>query len=168
MLRPPSSAYDDHANIDIAGVSLAHAAICVRIGSLIDRALEEDDSCMVYSSDVRTKLAERQYFYPDISVVCDKQTGTMLTNPVVVIEVLSSATEKRDRDAKFKAYQALPSVQEYVLVGSEYKAIEVHRREGSFLRNFLRQYHYREGDIVEIKSLGVGIPFDEVYRRILE
>src|SRR5260370_36901495 len=136
MLRPPSSAYDDHANIDIAGVSLAHAAICVRIGSLIDRALEEDDSCMVYSSDVRTKLAERQYFYPDISVVCDKQTGTMLTNPVVVIEVLSSATEKRDRDAKFKAYQALHSGQSNVRVGRNKRRIRHNARGGGSLRTF--------------------------------
>ena len=54
-------------------------------------------------------------------------------------------------------------MQEYVLVGSEYKAIEVHRREG----NFWRQYHYREGDIVELVSIGVSFPFDEVYHRIL-
>jgi len=80
----------------------------------------------------------------------------------VVIEVLSPTTEKRDRGAKFKAYQALPSVQEYMLIGSEYKSIEVHRREG----NFWRQYHYQEGDLVELASIGVSFPFDDVYRRI--
>ena len=97
-----------------------------------------------------------------VQVACDEQTGTMLTNPVVVIEVLSPTTEKRDRGAKFQAYKALPSVEEYVLIGSEYRAIEVHRRDG----NFWRQYHYREGDLVALKSLGVSFPFDEVYRRI--
>jgi len=108
------------------------------------------------------KVADRQYFYPDLTVACGEQTGTMLTDPVMVIEVLSPATEKRDRGAKFKTYQAFPSVQEYVLVGIEYKAIEVHRREG----NFWRQYHYREGDLVVLKSIGVRFPFDAVYRRI--
>ena len=108
------------------------------------------------------RLAERQYLYPDITVACGEQAGTMLSDPVVVIEVLSPTTEKHDRGAKFKAYKALPSLQEYVLIGSEYKAIEVHRRDG----NFWRQYHYREGDLVELKSLGVSFPFDEVYRRI--
>ena len=48
------------------------------------------------------------------------------------------------------------------ITGSEYKAIEVHRREG----NFWRQYHYREGDLVVLKSIGVRFPFDAVYRRI--
>jgi len=86
----------------------------------------------------------------------------MPTNPVVVIEVLSPATEKRNRGAKFKAYKALPSVQEYVLISSEYQAIEVHRREGPFWR----QYHYRPGDLVELTSIGVRFPLDALYRRI--
>ena len=133
----------------------------MRVGSLIDQALP-DGPCMAFTSDARTKIAERQYYYPDITVACDEKPGTTLTNPLVVIEVLSPATEKRDRGAKFKAYKALPSVQEYMLISSEYRAIEVHRREG----NFWRQYHYREGDLVELKSVGVSFPFDEVYRRI--
>jgi Uma2 family endonuclease len=161
MLRPPSSAYDENAILDMAGGSNAHAALCARMASLLDQALT-DGSCMVYTSDARTKLAERQYFYPDLTVACGEQAGTMLSNPVVVIEVLSPATEKRDRTAKFNTYKALPSVQEYVLVGSEYQAIEVHRREG----NFWRQYHYRAGDLVELKSIGVSFSFDALYRRI--
>ena len=107
-------------------------------------------------------LANLEPHYPDITVACGEGPGTMLTNPVVVIEVLSPATEKRDRGAKFKAYKALPSVQEYVLIGSQYQAIEVHRREG----NFWRPYHYRSGDLVELTSIGVSFPFDALYRRI--
>jgi len=160
LVRPPSSSYDDQA-MDMAGGSVAHAALCARMASLLDQAIA-DSPCVVFTSDARMKVADRQYFYPDLTVACGEQTGTMLTDPVVVIEVLSPATEKRDRGAKFKTYQAFPSVQEYVLVGSEYKAIEVHRREG----NFWRQYHYREGDLVELKSLGVSFPFDALYHRI--
>jgi Uma2 family endonuclease len=160
LVRPPSSSYDDQA-MDMAGGSVAHAALCARMASLLDQAIA-DSPCVVFTSDARMKVADRQYFYPDLTVACGEQTGTMLTDPVVVIEVLSPATEKRDRGAKFKTYQAFPSVQEYVLVGSEYKAIEVHRREG----NFWRQYHYREGDLVELKSIGAHFPFDAVYRRI--
>jgi Uma2 family endonuclease len=160
LLRPPSSAFDDQA-VDMAGGSVAHAALCARMASLLDQALI-DGSCMVYSSDARMKLSDRQYLYPDLTVACSEQAGTMLTSPVVVIEVLSPTTEKRDRGAKFKTYKALPSVQAYVLIGSEYRAIEVHQREG----NFWRQYHYREGDLVELKSIGVSFSFDALYRRI--
>jgi len=160
MVRPPSSAYDDQA-ADMAGGSVAHADIIAQLTYLLRGALR-GKSCRAYTSDARMQLAERQYYYPDITVACGEGPGTVLTNPVVVIEVLSPATEKRDRGAKFKAYKALPSVQEYVLIGSEYRAIEVHRREG----NFWRTYHYREGDLVELKSIGVSFPFDALYRRI--
>jgi Uma2 family endonuclease len=117
---------------------------------------------MAYTSDARMKLAERQYLYPDVTVSCDEEAGSMLANPTVIIEVLSPTTEKRDRGAKFKSYKALSSLQEYVLIGSEYRTIEVHRREG----DLWRQYLYGEGDLVELKSLGIRFPFDEVYRRI--
>lgn len=161
MLRPPSSAYAESALVDMAGGSVAHAALCARIATLVNVAVG-DSPCMAYSSDARMKLAEKQYLYPDVMISCGQEAGSMLANPIVVIEVLSPTTEKRDRGAKFKAYQALPSVQEYLLIGSEYKAIEVHRREG----NFWRQYHYQEGDLVELASIGVSFPFDDVYRRI--
>jgi len=161
MLRPPSSAYAEHALVDMAGGSVAHAALCARIVTLVNVALG-DSPCMAYTSDARMKLAEKRYLYPDVTVSCGQEAGSMLANPTVVIEVLSPTTEKRDRGAKFNAYKALPSVHEYMLIGSEYKTIEVHRREG----NFWRQYHYREGDMVELASIGVSFPFDDVYRRI--
>ena len=158
LLRPPSSAYDDEAMIDMAGGSIAHAAICAQLVYLLVGALQ-GKPCRAYTSDARMKLAEKRYLYPDVLVACGEQTGTMLTNPTVVIEVLSPTTEKRDRGAKFKTYKSLPTIQEYVLIGSEYQAIEVHRREGTFWR----QYHYRTGDLVELTSLGIRFPFDEVY-----
>jgi len=157
MVRPPSSAYDDQA-ADMAGGSVAHADVIAQLTYLLRGALR-GKPCRAYTSDARMQLAERQYYYPDITVACGPQSGTMLQHPTVLIEVLSPATEKRDRGAKFKAYQGLPTVQEYVLVGSTYQSIEIHRREG----NFWRKYHYRTGDLVELPSIGVSFPFDEVY-----
>lgn len=161
MLRSPSSAYDERAMIDMAGGSPAHAALCVRVGSLLDQSLA-DSSCIVYSSDVKLKIGDaRHYFHPDLSVACGELTGKMLTEPVVVIEVLSPATEKRDRTSKLAVYKALPSVQEYLLIGSEAQEIIVYRRESNW-----RPYYYQSGDLVELTSIGVSFPFDAVYRRI--
>ncbi|HLH63031.1 MAG TPA: Uma2 family endonuclease [Ktedonobacteraceae bacterium] len=161
MLRPPSSAYDERAIIDMAGGSLAHAALCARLGGLLDYALT-DSSCIVYNSDVKLKIgSSRHYFHPDVSVSGDEQKGKMLTDPVVVIEVLSPATEKRDRGAKLATYKTLPSLMEYLLVGSQMKEIVIYRRENSWM-----PYHYQSGDLVELKSIGVSFPFDAVYRRI--
>ena len=162
LLSPPSSAYDTHPLVDLAGGSIAHSALCARLASLIDQALR-DGACLVHSSDVKVKMTSPgHYLHPDVSVACDHEIGQILTTPVVVIEVLSPATEKRDRSAKLTAYKTLPSLMEYVLIGSETKEIIVYRRESNW-----RPYHYQSGDLVELTSIRVSFPFDEVYRRIL-
>jgi Uma2 family endonuclease len=162
LLRPPSSDYDENAILDLAGGSPAHAALAVNVGYLLTHALA-DGPCMVYSSDARVKLAENRYVYPDITVACGEQEDTQyLTNPTVIVEVLSPTTEKRDRGKKFNAYKRLSSLQEYVLIGSQSKAIEVYRRESAFWK----QYSYQEGDTVELISLGVRFPFEGVYHRV--
>ncbi|MGI9058822.1 MAG: Uma2 family endonuclease [Ktedonobacteraceae bacterium] len=161
MLSPPSSAYDAHPIIDMAGGSIAHSALCARLTSLIDQALT-DGPCLVHTSDVKVKVTSPgHYFHPDVSVACGEETGQMLNNPIVVIEVLSPLTEKRDRISKFNTYKTLSSVMEYMLVGSKFKEIIVFRRESNW-----RPYYYRAGDVIELTSIAVSFPFDAVYRRI--
>ena len=161
MLRPPSAFYAVAIPVDMAGGSPAHAALAARLASLIDQGLPPDGPCLVYSSDMKLKLAEDHYLHPDLTVGCTEPIDGTLTHPTVIIEVLSPYTEKRDRGAKLKAYKALPSLQEYLLVGSEEKEIMVYRRE-----NHWRPYYYNEGDEVELTSLDLHFPFDAVYRRI--
>jgi Uma2 family endonuclease len=161
MLRPPSSLYGaDEAILDMAGGSDAHAALCIRLGVLLSNQLE-DAPCLVYSSDRRLKLPQGNHLFPDLTVACGEETGSLATDPTVIIEVLSPATEKRDRGAKLAVYKTLASVQEYLLIGSEVQEIIIYRRESNW-----RPYHYREGDQVELKSIGVSFSFDAVYRRI--
>ena len=161
MLRPPSSEYGGDAYIlDMAGGSLAHAALCFRIGALLYPQLRGKE-CIGYSSDGPVKMTQGNFSYPDVTIACGE--SKLPTTPTVVIEVLSPATEKRDRGAKFQAYKKLPSVQEYVLVGSEWQGIEVHRREGKFWR----MYQYLPGDQVELTSIGASFAFDDVYEDIL-
>ena len=161
MLRPPSSLYGaDEGIIDMVGGSDAHAALCMRLGTLLSNQLE-DAPCLVYSGDRRLKLPHGNHLFPDVTVAYGEETSSPPAKPTVIIEVLSPATEKRDRGAKLAAYKTLPSVQECLLIGSEVPEIIVHRRENNW-----RPYHYQSGDLVELKSIGVSFPFDAVYRRI--
>ena len=161
MLRPPSSLEGaDVGIIDMAGGSDAHAALCSRLSLLIGMQLE-DAPCLVFSGDRRLKLPEGNHLFPDVTVACGGDSSTLPANPTVIIEVLSPATEKRDRTAKLAAYKMLSSVQEYLLVGSEAQEIVIYRRENNW-----RPYHYQSGDMVELRSIGVSFPFDAVYRRI--
>jgi Uma2 family endonuclease len=118
-----------------------HARLSARIVRLIGNALPSD--CEVYSSDMMLYLAEvKLSTYADGSVVCGpletitvkrngKSLGEGVTNPVVIIEVLSEATERYDREEKFAYYRTLTSLQEFVLVAQDDALIEVFRRPAS-------------------------------------
>lgn len=165
LLRPPSSFYEKRAAFrDLAGGSPAHAALAARVGHLLSVALPEDGPCLVYSSDCRVQVAEQGYVCPDVTVACGEQEDTKdIMNPTLIVEVLSPSTEqKRDRGEKLDAYQHTPSVQEYLLVGSERKTIELYRRAG----DFWQYYHFHEGDTIELTSISVSFAFDRVYRGI--
>ncbi len=62
--------------------------------------------------------AQGNHLFPDLTVACSEETGSQAPDPTVILEVLSPATEKRDRGAKLTIYKTLPSLMEYVLIGS--------------------------------------------------
>jgi Uma2 family endonuclease len=104
----------------MAGASEAHNLIVVNLLSHLSNRLRAD--CRAYSSDMRLLVsATGLYNYPGVIVVCGNsilasQQGDVLTNPCLIVEVLSDATKKYDRDDKFYQYRHIPSVREYVMV----------------------------------------------------
>jgi Uma2 family endonuclease len=58
------------------------------------------------------------------------RSGTTITNPTLLVEVLSPSTEEVDRGSKRRDYQLIPSLQEYVLVSQEPR-VEIYRRNAS-------------------------------------
>jgi Uma2 family endonuclease len=82
------------------------------------------------------------YRYPDASIVCGKPIFVnvggidVLTNPILVVEVLSPGTEQFDKTAKRDAYQKLASLKEYLIVAQDAPHITRYHRQG---RRWLRQ-----------------------------
>jgi Uma2 family endonuclease len=54
----------------------------------------------------------------------------MVSDPVIVFEVLSPSTAANDRIVKGREYQAMPSVQRYVMLEQDRIAATVHARSG--------------------------------------
>lgn len=108
--------------VAMSGGSKEHGQISGNIyGELYNQL--KGRNCRAYTSEIPIKTpALPPYRYPDVSVACDKPRFEklagidLLTNPIVIIEVLSPHTEKVDRQDKFTAYKALDSLQEYLLV----------------------------------------------------
>jgi Uma2 family endonuclease len=114
-----------------------------RLTAAIVRALPQTDDCRVYSSDTLLYIETAQHStYADASIVCGaiithgakdkngRSLGEAITNPRVVVEVLSKSTERRDRNERFVLFQQLEALEEYVLVSQDEGRIEVRRRMG--------------------------------------
>lgn len=113
----------------MAGGSPRHNRLCSSINAALVIALGE--TCHVLTSDQRVRAHQRRYVYPDASVVCGSpivEHDDVIANPMIVVEVLSSATEQYDRGLKWDGYQLLPSLMNYLLVSQDRARIELFAR----------------------------------------
>lgn len=121
--------------VAMSGASVAHNLITMNTANQLYNQLVEG-RCRVFSSDMRVGIgAGVSYFYPDVSVVCEEprfedDALDILTNPQVVIEVLSDSTESYDRGEKFARYRQLESLQEYILISQDQVRVEHYLRQG--------------------------------------
>jgi Uma2 family endonuclease len=150
----------------MAGGTPEHGRLAANvIGDL--RAALRGRPCAVFTSDVRVRIVETdRSTYPDASIVCGSREVSAddpdaLTNPVLLVEVLSDSTEADDRGEKFAHYRRIPSLREYVLVSQRVARIEVFRRAdgGSWTLT-----EYEAGATVPLPSVGATLSVDEVFR----
>ena len=122
-------------------------------------------------SSMRVKTSSKgAYFYPDVVVFCgepefeDNIFDTLL-NPILVIEVLSPSTETYDKGEKFRHYQELASLQEYILVSQD--RIRVERYRLLKTQWVQTEFQARE-DVLPLASIGCQLPLQDIYRRVPE
>ena len=126
--------YDGGEIIAMAGGPRRHNALASRIGAALENG--RPPGCIAFQSDQRVRiLATGKATYPDVSMVCGPiegdpadPSGATITNPTLIIEVLSPTTEQDDRGDKWEHYQRLPSLQEFVLVSQSHPRVEHYRR----------------------------------------
>jgi Uma2 family endonuclease len=118
----------------MAGGSPRHNALSSRLNAAL-RVAFGDRGCEVFSSDQRIGFgAGERYVYPDVTVVggriaLEPGSTDVITNPILLVEVLSGSTEQYDRGLKWEGYQRVESLTDYVLVSQTEPRIEHYRRE---------------------------------------
>jgi Uma2 family endonuclease len=93
----------------MSGGSPEHSLIAANVISDLHSQLR-GKPCRVYTSDLRVHASEALYTYPDVTVVCgalqfSDEHRDSVTNPTLIIEVLSPTTEAWDRGGKFEQYR---------------------------------------------------------------
>jgi Uma2 family endonuclease len=153
----------------MTGASERHNLIELNAASELRVQLKKTP-CRVYPSDMRLKIHETGlYTYPDVMIVCGKREFVddkqdMITNPDVIIEVLSDSTEKYDRGKKFGHYRKLESLKEYIMISQHERRIE------KYLRNNAGFWIFTESDeehpLMKLESVPCTLDLSEVYDKV--
>jgi Uma2 family endonuclease len=145
----------------MAGASDAHNVISGNLYMALRRHLK-GTPCHTYFADVKARLEEAGcFYYPDVMVSCEQPGDRYYRErPVLIVEVLSPSTAGRDKGEKWRNYQTLPSLKEYVLVSQDSMDVRVFRRDES---GEWRQCIYTDGATIALASVELEIPIEQVY-----
>lgn len=155
--------YIDGIVYAMAGASDNHNRISGNIFSELKSGLKKQGSpCVAYIADMRLKQSSK-YYYPDVMVVCsvDNKDKYNKTAPVILVEVLSASTRRKDLTTKRFYYQNIPSLKEYVLIEQDKAEIQVCRRKDHW-----QPYYYYLGEEITFESIGVTVSVEDIYYQV--
>lgn len=115
------SEYRDGEIVPMTGGTTNHNQIALNLAASIKIAIK-GQNYRIYINDVRLWIPKyRQYTYPDVMVIEGQPvyTGTnrtTVTNPSLIVEVLSKSTQNYDQGNKFLYYRSIPEFKEYILI----------------------------------------------------
>ncbi|MEO1261307.1 MAG: Uma2 family endonuclease [Bacteroidota bacterium] len=148
-----------------------HNIIASNINYLLQVAIEKlEEEYIVFSSDQLIYMPKLNFgYYADTLAVCEKpvywnDNNVLLTNPLLIVEILSKSTQKRDRTSKFEDYKTLDSFKEYVLVRQDICSVETRFREEPDL--WREKTVNDRKDEVRLRSLGCSISMEGIYKNI--
>jgi Uma2 family endonuclease len=168
-LSETRSEYLDGGVYPMTGASANHSRIVFDVGAELDLQLS-GRGCEVFVIDMKVRLpGSRKFFYPDVVIVCGDlqyhdERKDIITNPDLVVEVLSPSTEAFDRGAKFEAYRTVESLKEYVLVAQDRPFVE------QFVRSEAGKWEYAAAIGLEssltLPSIECMLNLAAVYKRV--
>jgi Uma2 family endonuclease len=162
--------YWDGEVFDMSGVSEEHADIEGNVYFQLRLQLR-GRPCRLFQANMRIKVPSMPpYRYGDLSALCGQakfeEIGgvDVLTNPQLIIEVLSASTADYDRGDKFSHYKSIPSFCEYLLIAQHRPHITQFIKEGE--NRWVQHEFNHQDDVLKLVSLDCELALCDVYENI--
>ncbi len=163
------SEYRDGEIVPMTGGTTNHNRIILSFCIYLGLALR-GTSYEIFTGDVRLWIPRyRTYTYPDVMViqgepVYHENRKDTITNPVLIVEVLSKSTKNYDRGDKFEFYRSIPELQEYIMIDQYRFKVE------QFAKNSEGKWVFSEYDsadaVLALSSLDFQITLRDIYERV--
>ena len=124
----------------------------------------------VFFADVRLWIPRyNQYTYPDVMVIQGKpiyqgKGKTTVTNPILIMEVLSKSTQDYDKGTKFDYYRSIPKLQEYILIDQHQYHVQKFTKNSD--NNWVLSDIDNLENIVNLESLKLQISLQDLYDNV--
>ena len=154
----------------MAGGSVNHNLIALNVAGALNQGLLERP-CRAFMSDMRLLVKENGlYTYPDVMVVCGaielaEERQDTITNPALIVEVLSASTQIYDRNGKFQLYRALASLKDYVLIDQNRVMVEYYHRLEE--HKWILETYEDIGQTIKLLALDFDLPLSRVYSKVV-
>lgn len=126
--------------------------------------------CDVLTSDLLVQTPSRSAaFFPDVSVVCGpldstQMQATMISNPCIIVEVMSKSTRNYDQGDKLIEYRRIPTLQYYILVDSQQFCMYVYARQAN--RTWQVIELIERDSVLQLPVYDVSIPLSDIFGRL--
>jgi Uma2 family endonuclease len=162
--QPLRHEFDGERPAAMTGGTRAHATIQANLVIAIGGRLRGGPS-RFYGSDLKIRTSDDHIRHSDGFVACTtgESRSTVVSDPVVIFEVLSAATAAVDRIVKAREYQATPSVQRYVMLEQDRIAATVYARVGEGWTHEI----LIAGSTLVLPEIGVAVALAELYEGLV-
>lgn len=159
--------YWDGEIVDMSG-TWNHSVISLNLAGVLREKIRS--GCTAFTGDLAVRPPGFQFFvFADAGVICGEpklenvEGIDAITNPILLAEVLSPSTERRDRNEKRKAYQSIQSLREYLLIDQTAANVVRYIKEGDFWR--------QDGasgidQSIALPSIDVTLVLSEIYDKV--
>ena len=161
--------YIDGEIIPMAGGTPDHNQLLVNVAGELNFALKREPY-RVFAADQRLWIPNRSlYTYPDVMVISgtlvyQENRADTLTNPCLIIEVLSKSTRDYDRGGKFVAYRTISTFREYVLIDQYSYHVEHYTKTGD--KTWTLQEYDRLDETLSFTTVPVTILLEDIYTKV--
>jgi Uma2 family endonuclease len=152
--------FDGIKPIAMNGGTIAHAAIQANLVTKLKIRLK-GKPCRPYGSGLKIEVAGR-IRYPDAFVMCTpaSPSATVVSEPVVIFEILSPSTAKDDLIVKNLEYRVPTSVKRYIILQQSIAAAQIFIRKGN---DWMSELRVGTEETLRLPKIGIEIPMAEIY-----
>jgi Uma2 family endonuclease len=152
--------------VAMAPPAVAHGVLALRLGVRIEAALRSRPPCIAQSeAGIAKPDRDDTCYVADLAVTCTplRPGQHLITDPLLIVEILSPDTVAHDRHTKVSDYRRIESVQEILLIDSERVFAEVLRRDGE---RWITEIVQGRDAVLSLAAIDLSVPMSDLYEGI--